>query len=173
VPAFYVKFRNDDLRVFTHGFLRNIARDSFNEVASTFPVDELYGQRKEEFLNAVRSRVNAEVAAIGVQVEQFGFIGAMRLPQGVVDALNSKIAATQRAIQAENELRQAEAEAQKAIAKARGEAQSNEILTKSLTSSLLEWRQLEILDKKWNGAYPLYVGGGGSPVPMIQLQSGR
>src|SRR5262245_3916597 len=33
VPSFYVKFRSDDLTTFTHGFLRNLARDSFDRHA--------------------------------------------------------------------------------------------------------------------------------------------
>ncbi len=170
VPAFYVKFRSDDLNHFTHGFLRNIARDSFNEVASTYTVDELYGVKKEEFLHAVRDRINKEISTFGVRIEQFGFIGAPRLPDAVVAALNGKIKATQDAIRAENELRQAEAEAQKRIAAAEGEAKSNEILTRSLSPSLLEWRRLELQQlsiSKWNGVLPQYTGGGA--VPFLQL----
>ena len=57
-PEFYVKFRSDDLNHFTHGFLRNIARDAFNEIASKYMVDELYGVKKEDFLREVRDRIN-------------------------------------------------------------------------------------------------------------------
>src|SRR3984957_17675779 len=36
VPAFYVKFRNDDITQFTHGFLRNVARDAINRTGSQY-----------------------------------------------------------------------------------------------------------------------------------------
>src|SRR6202790_3325106 len=42
VPDFYVKYRASDLDVFTHGILRDIVRNSLNEVASTFNVEDIY-----------------------------------------------------------------------------------------------------------------------------------
>lgn len=176
VPHFYVKFRSDNLDTFTHGFLRNVARDHFNEVGSQYAVDDIYGPKKEEFLKIIRDRINKEVGDFGVHLEQFGFIGAPRLPQGVVDALNAKIKATQDAIRAENELRQAQAEAKKRIAAAEGEARSNEILTRSLSDTLLRWRSLEITQKaveKWDGKRPMVEGSGAGlllqiPVPTTK-----
>jgi regulator of protease activity HflC (stomatin/prohibitin superfamily) len=124
VPHFYVQFRSDNMDSFTHGFLRNVARDAFNEVAAHFNADELYGTKKEEVLIKSRDRINAIVGDIGVIIEQFGYVGAPRPPQNVVDAINMKIKATQDAIRTENEVRSAKAEAQKSVAKAQGEAQS-------------------------------------------------
>jgi regulator of protease activity HflC (stomatin/prohibitin superfamily) len=170
VPTFYVKFRSDDLDSFTHGFLRNVARDAFNEVGPMYPLEQIYGEKKEELLIKVRAKVNDQVGAFGIQIEQFGFIGAPRLPDLVVDALNAKITATQKAIQVENELRQAEAEAKKAVAKAEGEAKANQALTASITPALLEWRRLQISQnaiERWNGILPQYNGGG--TIPFIQL----
>jgi regulator of protease activity HflC (stomatin/prohibitin superfamily) len=164
-PAFYVEFRSDDLDRFTHGFLRNVARDSFNEVASTYAVEDLYGTKKEEYLHAVRERINKQVAPFGVELQQFGFIGAPRLPQGVVDALNAKIKATQDAIRVENELRQAEAEAKKRVAQAEGEAKANQLLASSITPTLIEWRRLDIASK-WDGKMPVSTGG---TLPFLQL----
>ncbi len=50
-------------------------------------------------------------------------------------------------MQKENELRSAKAEAEKVIAKARGEAEANKILTQSITPQLLLWRQLDLTEK--------------------------
>lgn len=161
VPAFYVKFRSDKIDIFTHGFLRNVARDHFNELATSYGVEQLYGEKKEEYLAKVRERINGQVGPYGVKIEQFGFIGAPRLPEGVVNALNAKIQATQDAIRAENEVRQAKAEAQKAIAKAEGEARANELLARSLSPTLLEWRKLTITEHaiaKWDGKRPMVEG---------------
>lgn len=124
VPAFYVKFRSDDLDMFTHGYLRNVARDQLNEVAGTFSVEALYGPQKEAFIRDVKARVNRELEPVGVSIEQFGFIGAPRPPQNVINAINSKIASTQKAMQAENELRGAEANARKVVATADGAARA-------------------------------------------------
>lgn len=177
VPAFYVMFRTDDLDRFTHGFLRNVARDAFNEIAPKYKVDEIYGPKKEELLSEVKTRINSQVGNYGVTIEQFGVVGEMRLPSQVVDALNNKIKATQDAQRAENELREAEANAKKRVATAEGEAEANRRLTASLSSTLLEWKRLEIMARqtevsnnavgRWNGQLPTYSMGGA--VPMIQL----
>src|ERR1041385_1349901 len=50
VPQFYVQFRTDDLDMFTHGFMRNVARDAFNEEAAGLTAEELYATKKEDFL---------------------------------------------------------------------------------------------------------------------------
>src|ERR1700733_12372062 len=43
VPDFYLKYRVSNLETFTHGFLRDVVRNSLNEVASTYSVEEIYG----------------------------------------------------------------------------------------------------------------------------------
>lgn len=88
VPNFYVKFRNDDIDGFTHGFLRNVARDMFNETAGKFGIEQIMGDNGP-FLAEVRKRLQDQVDPIGVVIEQFGFIGAPRPPQGVVDSINA------------------------------------------------------------------------------------
>lgn len=46
VPEFYVKYRTDDLERFTHGMLKDIVRNSLNEVASTYTLEDIYGENK-------------------------------------------------------------------------------------------------------------------------------
>ena len=41
VPNFYVKYRVNELEKFTHGILRDIVRNSLNEVASTYMVETI------------------------------------------------------------------------------------------------------------------------------------
>jgi regulator of protease activity HflC (stomatin/prohibitin superfamily) len=50
VPEFYVKYRTDDLERFTHGILKDIVRNSLNEVASTYTLEDIYGENKARFL---------------------------------------------------------------------------------------------------------------------------
>ncbi|MEK7630866.1 MAG: prohibitin family protein [Patescibacteria group bacterium] len=174
VPSFYVKFRSDDLETFTHGFLRNVARDHFNDVGPLYGAEQHMGVKREEFMLAVRKRVNDQLAQYGVVIEQFGVIGAPRPPEAVTTALNAKVKATQDAIRVENELRQETAEAQKAVAKANGtaaarllnakaEAEANLLVAKSITPELIQWRAIE----KWNGARPMVEGVGSGMILQI------
>lgn len=174
IPQFYVEFRTDNMDTFTHGFLRNIARDAFNEEAARYSVEELYSTKKEEMLGNVKARINSIVQQYGVRLDQFGYIGAPRLPENVLNALNGKIQAIQDAQRAQNRLVQIQAEAQQTVAKAQGEAQANAILTRSLTPELIRWRQLIIQQDavaKWDGKLPTFTGSQG--IPFIQVPPER
>ena len=162
VPAFYVKFRNDNIDLFTHGFLRNITRDAFNETGGSYSIDQIMGDNAK-FIAEVRTKVQSSVESIGVKIEQFGIIGAPRPPDQVIEAINSKLQATQIAIKKENELRQSIAQAKMDVAKARGdsaskviiaagEARANQLRQASLTDKLIQQQFIE----KWDGKLPVY-----------------
>jgi regulator of protease activity HflC (stomatin/prohibitin superfamily) len=172
VPAFYVQFRSDDLSGFTHGFLHNVTRDCFNEEGGKFELDQIMGDNAT-FVLSVRRMLESRVGQYGVIIEQFGIIGAPRPPQAVQNAITAKIGATQLAIQKQNELVQAQADAAKTVAKAEGDAKStlimaetqaksNRLLNDSLTERLVQYRAID----KWNGYLPTYMSGG-AQLPFI------
>src|ERR1700683_1544575 len=86
VPAFYVKFRNDNIDHFTHGFLRNVARDAINRTGSQYTVQEIMGEKKSELELDSRKDLQAQVTDIGVVIDQFGFIGSPPPPPRLVAA---------------------------------------------------------------------------------------
>jgi regulator of protease activity HflC (stomatin/prohibitin superfamily) len=170
VPHFYVQFRSDNLDNFTHGYLHNVAKDAFNGIGSKYTFDEINGEQKEKVLLAVKERINADLNKYGVLIQQFGLLGALRPPESVMKAITSKMEAIQRAQQAENEVREARAQAAKAVAKAEGEAKSNHILAASISPALIQWRQLEITQQyvnKWNGARPMVEGSGSGMILQL------
>ena len=181
-PDFYVKYRVSDLDMFTHGILRDIVRNSLNEVASTFTVEDIYGERKAEFLNRVQAMIEEKVRPVGVSVQQFGFIGAPRVPEVIAAAITAKAQAIQQSERAHNELATTQAEAAKKIAeaegdaksmvtRAQGEADANRIRQNSLTPQLLELRRIEneqALIEHWNGQLPEVESGQGSGM-ILQL----
>lgn len=173
VPVIFQKYRKGISEI-SDLYLRNIIRDAIVTETSTKSIESVYGQGKSEIMNAVEARVRDQVGHIGINVENIYWVGEMRLPQTVVNSLNDKIAATQKAQQRENEVAQAKAEAQKQIETARGEADSillraqsqakaNELVSKSLTKDLVNYKALE----KWDGVLPKFTGSG--PVPFIQV----
>lgn len=174
VPAFYVKFRSDDMDLFTHGYLRNVARDKFDSYGGKYSIEQIMGDNAE-FLSAVHKAVQAEVASIGIVIDQFGLIGAPRPPAQIQQAINQKAAAAQLSQQKENELKQVQADAAKRVAETEGYAKSltikgeaeaayNKKVSESMSERLLEkWR----LDK-WDGALPQVNGG--STNPFISLE---
>ena len=182
VPDFYVKYRVGDMDIFTHGILRDVVRNSLNEVASTYVVEDIYGEKKAEFLRKVQTMIEQKMAPVGVGVQQFGFIGAPRVPAVIATAITAKAQAIQQAERARNELQTTQAEAAKKIAEAEGDAKSlvthaqdesdaNRIRQNSLTPQLLELRRIEnnrALIDKWNGQLPTVESGQGGGM-ILQL----
>lgn len=173
VPHFYVMFRSDDLDSFTHGFLRNMAREKFDSEAGKFTIDQIMGDNAQ-FLAQARAALQKELDPIGVSIKQLGFVGAPRPPAVVIEAINMKVKANQIALQKQTEVLQAEADARKAVARAEGEsnalkisseaeAAANKRIAESLSSTLVEWKKLD----KWNGQLPQVTGG--SPSVLLNL----
>ena len=186
VPDFYVKYRVNNLELFTHGILRDIVRNSLNEVASTYTVEDIYGEKKAQFLRQVEQQIQDKVTNVGVGVQQFGFIGAPRVPAVIATAITAKAQAIQESERAKNELATTQAEAAKKIAeaegdaksvvtRAQGEADANRIRQSSISPQLLELRRLEnqraYIDK-WNGQLPSVEAGQGTGL-LLQLPKGQ
>jgi regulator of protease activity HflC (stomatin/prohibitin superfamily) len=187
VPAFYVKFRNDDIGQFTHGFLRNVARDAINRTGSQYTVQEIMGEKKSELEQNSRQDLQKQVADIGVVIDQFGFIGSPRPPQSVIDAINAKVQAQQIAVQKQNELVQSQADAAKLVAAAEGqakaqiavangEAESNRVRAASISQNIIEWQKLTVTDRwieKWNGQVPQVQTGANGPGMLLDIKPDR
>jgi regulator of protease activity HflC (stomatin/prohibitin superfamily) len=124
VPQLYARFRQRDLNVLAHGYVRNEVREAINEAAAEMPVQEIYGAGKTRLLNEALQRVIARLEPDGFVIDQLTFNSALRLPDNVVGAINRAMEATQNAIQAENRVRQIRAEAEQNIARANGEAEA-------------------------------------------------
>jgi regulator of protease activity HflC (stomatin/prohibitin superfamily) len=155
-------------------YLRNMVRDAINSETSVMDAADIYGSGKEKLMERVTVRIRNLVAELGLEVEKIYWIGAMRLPPNIVGAINSKIEATQKAQQRENELQTATAQAQIDRTKAQGEAdavliaakaqaQANDLLARSATQTLVEYKALE----KWDGKLPTMMSGA---VPFVNVK---
>ncbi|TXH40866.1 MAG: prohibitin family protein [Burkholderiaceae bacterium] len=164
VPDFYTKFRADHISSFTHGYLRDTARNVVVAIGSEYNFEDINGAQKEAFLERVTKELNTRLNPVGVSIQQFGLVGALRPPKELADAVNAKTKAIQDSIRAENEVRAAQAEAKKRVAIAEGEAAANRALASSLDPKLLEWERLKLQRdaiSKWNGQMPSVMAGQG------------
>jgi len=172
VPVIFQKYRSG-MQEISHVFIRNFIRDAVNISASKLKIEDLYGAGKEQFFSDIEKQVRLDLSPIGIEVDRIYLIGRFYFPENVIQALNSKIEATQRAQQRENELREAEAQAKKDIAaadgvskciilKAKAQADANTLLAKSISSELLRYESI----KKWNGVLPKVNS---STTPLLNL----
>lgn len=159
-----------------HNFVHNYVRDEINIAASKRHIEDLYGKGKESFLVEVQSVLRERLSPIGINVHRIYLVGSVNFPKQVVEALNRKIEATQRAEQRENELREAQAEAQKHLAqidgttkaflmkakaeaesqliKAQADAESKRLIREQLTPSMIEYYKI----MQWDGRLPTITG---------------
>jgi regulator of protease activity HflC (stomatin/prohibitin superfamily) len=165
VALVFQKYRRGVAEI-TDIYLRNMVRDALVTESATMKVDAVYGEKRAELMDKVTDDVKRQVEPIGIVVEKLYWIGALRLPQQVTDAINAKLQATQKAQQRENEVAQSRAEADKKIEEARGDAQStllnaqaqaqaNKLLGESITPELVRYQFVS----KWDGILSKVSGG--------------
>ncbi len=143
--------------------LRNAVRDSFGREGALYSVEDLYSAKKATLMNAVLADVRGQFAPLGIVVDSLAIVGNFKLPPNVTAALNNKIQATQKAEQAQNEVAEAHAEANKLRESAQGIADSNRIKAASITPALIEWEKIQ----KWDGSLPTVQGGNATPIFSI------
>jgi Membrane protease subunits, stomatin/prohibitin homologs len=176
VTEIFQKYRKG-IDEITDLYLRNMVRDALVTASSYRSIETVYGAGKADLIAEVEQMVRSQVEPIGIIVEKIYWVGELRLPQNVVDAINAKIQATQMAAQRQNEVAQAKAEADKAVEAARGEAEARLTVAKAEADAIRikgeALRQnpgvisLSAIEK-WDGKLPVYTSGGDA-VPFLQL----
>eukprot|EP00697_Spironema_sp_BW2_P005060 gnl/Spiro4/16830_TR9061_c0_g1_i2.p2 gnl/Spiro4/16830_TR9061_c0_g1~~gnl/Spiro4/16830_TR9061_c0_g1_i2.p2 ORF type:complete len:327 (+),score=27.88 gnl/Spiro4/16830_TR9061_c0_g1_i2:11405-12385(+) len=195
-PHLYARFRQNDMRELAYGYMRNVLRESFSEVASKMPIQEIYGAGKSKMIAEVTKKCGDNLGKDGIIIDQLTINGALRLPPNVAESINNAMAATQNAIQSENKVRQIEAEAKQTITtatgaaeaarqKATGEADALVIRTKAEAETRLVQAESQAKANKiinssltpqviqykyvdtWDGKLPVYQGSGVNPMLNI------
>lgn len=158
-PDIFKKYRKD-IEDIQESTLYNYVKDAFRIQFNKYTTDSMISNR-ENFEAAVQKQLGEELKKEGFELEQL--TSGINYPQTIEQAINAKNTATQRAIQAENELRVTEANARKMIVQAEAEAKANQLRQQSLTPLLIQQQFIE----KWNGSTPLY---GSAPVMFKNVQ---
>ena len=118
----YLKYRTDNLQQITDSYLRNVVRGSMNEISSTLTVDSVLNN-VSAFEGACRDKIKATLAPEGFNVDNFYFIHApVPSDPNLAASILAKIKARQDAATAVMQLQISIAEANKDIAKARGDS---------------------------------------------------
>jgi prohibitin 2 len=166
-------------------------QESVKQVTARFNAEELITQR-ETVKNEIEEQIRARLAVYDILVDAISITEFEFSPE-FVRAVEAKVAAQQRALQAQNELRRVEIEAQQAEARAVGEQQANIARAEGVrqanvlqaqgeaqaittideqlrqSPSYLEW----LKSQRWDGQLPLVVGGGGEGgqgvTPFIEI----
>ena len=145
-PVIFRKYRKDVPDII-NGPLFNHVRDAFRIQLNKFTTNEIVSMR-DSLEKAVEKQLKITLTNEGFQLEQL--TSGLTYPQTIVDAVNAKNKTEQEALKALNELKVAEAKAQKQVVEAQAEKQANELKQQALTPAIL--RQMWI--DKWDGHLP-------------------
>ena len=151
-PIIFKKYRKSVSDIID-GPLYNHVRDAFRVQLNKFTTDEIVSMR-DSLESAVEKQLIATLQRENFQLEQL--TSGLKYPQTIVEAVNAKNKAIQDGQKAANQLKIAEAEAEKLLVKARAEAEANKLRTQALTPEILQQMWIE----KWNGNVPTVVTNG-------------
>lgn len=158
-PEIYTKYRRD-LEEIIETTLYNYVKDAFRIQFNKFTTDDITG-RREEFENNVQMYLVGQLEKEGFHLEQL--TSGLKYPDMIVNAINAKNEAVQKAMQIENQVKAAEAQAKISIAQANGSAQAlliqaradaeaNNLKQRTLTPLLVQQEMVA----KWDGQLPVY-----------------
>jgi regulator of protease activity HflC (stomatin/prohibitin superfamily) len=184
VPSVFVKFRTDPERI-VRGYLRNEVRDALGRIASTYDPMDIIGEKRAEFLDAIKKEVESRVGDWWV-IDYITFANKLRMDPRIEASINNIIEQKQQTAASLLKVKQTQAKADQKVAAAEGEARSkiaiakgdseavlikaktqaeaNALLSQSLTPVLVQYETIQ----KWSGNLPVYTGG---PVPLLNIDS--
>jgi len=168
IPSIFMEFRKSAKEI-TDTYIRSQVRDTFSRVSSKMKVTDIFGSGKQKLLEDVKKDLNDRMIPKGITFDMISIVGAIRVDTLVSESINAVITATQKAVEAENKIRESQAQAQQAIATSEGSAQAiltvakaqaeaNRLLAASITQTIVNYEAV----KKWDGVSPQVVSGSGS-----------
>jgi regulator of protease activity HflC (stomatin/prohibitin superfamily) len=163
----FAKYRKD-LDGIENGFLKTAVTEAFRIVTNSYTADQLISSR-ESFDNKVKATLIKQLEPEGFVLDQF--TTNLEYPTSFKNAINAKNNAVQKALMAENRVKQAEAEAkikvataegdaQATLTRAKAEAEANALKQRTLTPLLIQQQWIE----KWRGNVPTTTLGSGTNV---------
>jgi regulator of protease activity HflC (stomatin/prohibitin superfamily) len=162
-------------------------QESVKQVTARFNAEELITNR-ETVKTEIEQQIKQRLAIYNVLVETIS-ITEFQFSEQFTRAVEAKVEAEQRALQASNDLRRIEIEAQQAEARAVGEQQANIARAEGIRQTNIleaqgEAEAIRIIDEQlrnnpnylewlktqqWDGRLPLVVGEGGTPFIQIPV----
>lgn len=161
----FVRFKGQSGERVKNNFIKPKIVAWTQEVTARYPVTDIFGDQRTAINAELDVYLKEKFEPYGIVIDTVNFTD-ISVDSATAAAIQKKVNAQQELelakieaetalIQAEKDRKVAEIEAEKLLIAAKAEAEANNILSKSLTSQLVETMRIE----KWNGVYPEVVGG--------------
>jgi regulator of protease activity HflC (stomatin/prohibitin superfamily) len=153
---------------FEDKIVRPLTRTGIRESASYFDAIDLFSERREEFEDKIRQRIEGEMKARGFILEQL-LVRNINLPTSVKESIERKITAVQDAQRMKFVLEKEQQEAERKRVEAHGVADAQKIVNEGLSDKILQFEMIKV--QKELATSPnskvIIMGGGKSSPPFI------
>lgn len=165
--SIYDKYRKD-VDQLIHTEVRMAVRSAVREQSRKYTSEEIYSAKEATILSdsliGLQNRFHKE----GIEIIALDWIGNIRYPQSVLDAITLKTTKLQEAEAAKADEARAIAQANANIAEARGQAEATRIRGEALRTNPQILQQMWV--EKWDGKLPVYSTGTNT---MMMVQPGK
>ena len=142
-------------------------RSTIRDVTAGFNAVDLYSGRRAEVSSTMLAELRKRLEGRGITVEAV-LLRNVQMPRQVSDAVETKLAADQKAQQMEFVLRKERSEADRKRIEAQGIADFQKIVTAGITPGLLTWKGIEATEKLAESSNSKFVViGGKNGLPLI------
>jgi len=147
--------------------IRPITRTGIREGASQFEAIALFSEKREEFEEIIRSKIEADLKKRGVILEKM-LVRNIELPSSVKQSIERKITAIQEAQRMEFVLQKEQQEAERKRVEAKGVADAQKIVNMGLSDKILQFESIKVQKELVNSPNSkiILLNGKGSP-PFI------
>lgn len=149
------------------GSIRSAIRDSAANLLAT----DLYGSKRQAFVDTVSKTLVNGMGPRGVTLEQV-LLRDVKLPDQITKAINDKIAADQEAQKMTFVLQKEKQEAERKRIEAEGQARAQQLVSASLTPQIIEYQRIQAL-REIGAKGNLIVTPMGGSQPLIQIPAKR
>lgn len=142
----FLRYRKD-IKSLERSAILSEVKNAYKDICGLYETDSLINHRPQ-FEKEVEQLLSERLKERGFTLSNVQ--SSVKPNAAMQTAINNKNVSIQLSLKLQNELKAAQAEAEKKIAFARGEAEANKIVQESITEELIKLKFIE----KWNGSLP-------------------
>jgi len=148
--------------------IRPITRTGIRESASYFDAIDLFAEKREEFENRIKTKIENDFKTRGLIIEQM-LIRNITLPTSVKESIERKITAVQESQRMKFVLEKEEQEAERKRVEAKGIADAQRILNEGLSDRVLQYESINVQKELVNSPNSkiIILGSGKNAPPLI------
>ena len=171
VPGDVVALQQEIGPDYYHVILEPVLRSEARRVIGRYTPEEIYSTKRDVIERETREGVQSKIAGKHIELEAI-LVRNVELPEAIRTAIAKKLEAEQDVLKMKYVLEEARLTAEQRAIEAKGIADYNQIVSGSVTPSILDFEKVQALEKlSASGNAKTVVMGPGTTAPQVLLQS--